>query len=729
MSYNTGNAVPSNDVRDLSDNIENIDQWANSTALTATDRFGVERSTLEGVRQGLGFYNVGTFAAGATLTNTRQVLTHSDGHEYGWTGAFPKVVSSVSTPTPLGAGGWVDRSDVTLRTDLLSGCLATRNSKFASRDSVSILDFIPLPIPSDCTTYIQAAIDFAAANGKRLESDGGVYFVTGLIAKSNLVWRGDNTHIALINGSNKPVISNQNIRFTPATRIDENIDIRGVIFDGNGLNQSNEMTGGGPVVGAIFHGVKNLHLDTIVRNSRRYACWLINCETVRGNAISEWTADYIAGGASPNRDSMHINGNCKDVHFSSLLTVRGGDDSLALNADDVDHGGVWTQAAVSGPILGVTVDHLFIDDSDNGIRVLSANYEVSDVVIGNVVGDVTYYAFVAEAYGLGTSSLYRNIKIENLSLTYKDSSDAGRSNTALVKIDTTKHNPTYVSSFEFGTIDRSSYGTDETSKNRQTLLTLVNRTDVKVGRIVERDCSNEITVKVQGDPLNSGLSDRFSSVEICEHVRLNSSNSAGGNRGTSLYAVQCKGIRKISIGSIAPDVLKFGVFLDACEVDTLDVWRTDNSTSDAISIMSGSIVKNMCARGIPSTMFFSAPYVVDDTSSVLSIGVTDDTGPFKTVSTFSNGWSSLGAPYAPIGYRKTAGGIVELRGVLNGGSVNQAAFALPAGFRPAFQKSFACVTSGTAVANLKISASGTITPSDNTSGYVSLDGIAFRAEQ
>lgn len=106
MSYNTNNPVPSNDVRDLSDNIENIDQWANSTALTATDRFGVERSTLEGVRQGLGFYNVGTFAAGATLTNTRQVLTHSDGHEYGWTGVFPssgKIVAAGSSPTPSGS--------------------------------------------------------------------------------------------------------------------------------------------------------------------------------------------------------------------------------------------------------------------------------------------------------------------------------------------------------------------------------------------------------------------------------------------------------------------------------------------------------------------------------------------------------------------------------------------------------------------------------------------------
>ena len=118
MSYNTGNSAPSNDARDLSDNVENIDAWANSLESTHTDRLGVPRSTLEGVRQGLGFYNVGTFDAGATLTNTRQVLTSSDGREYGWGGAFPKIVAAGSSPTPLGAGGWVDRSGVTLREEL-----------------------------------------------------------------------------------------------------------------------------------------------------------------------------------------------------------------------------------------------------------------------------------------------------------------------------------------------------------------------------------------------------------------------------------------------------------------------------------------------------------------------------------------------------------------------------------------------------------------------------------
>lgn len=58
-----------------------------------------------------------------TLTNAGQALRYQiadggDGHDYCWSGAFPKVVSAGSTPTPLGSGGWIDRSDVTLRGDL-----------------------------------------------------------------------------------------------------------------------------------------------------------------------------------------------------------------------------------------------------------------------------------------------------------------------------------------------------------------------------------------------------------------------------------------------------------------------------------------------------------------------------------------------------------------------------------------------------------------------------------
>lgn len=94
-----------------------------------------------------------------TLTNAGQALRYQladggDGHDYCWSGAFPKVVSAGSTPTPLGSGGWIDRSDVTLRGELadnvgaeligtsqqyVDASLRTVQSKI--NDVVSIYDF------------------------------------------------------------------------------------------------------------------------------------------------------------------------------------------------------------------------------------------------------------------------------------------------------------------------------------------------------------------------------------------------------------------------------------------------------------------------------------------------------------------------------------------------------------------------------------------------------------
>ena len=133
--YNTGNPIESTDVRDMSDNAKNFDEFSNSSADTFTDRFGGARKTINGMNSefdaqilNMGYSRIGTFSSGATLVNARQTLLWDiadggDGHEYGWAGAFPKVVQPGSTPSSTGGVGysaWVDRSDVTLRSELAS---------------------------------------------------------------------------------------------------------------------------------------------------------------------------------------------------------------------------------------------------------------------------------------------------------------------------------------------------------------------------------------------------------------------------------------------------------------------------------------------------------------------------------------------------------------------------------------------------------------------------------
>jgi hypothetical protein len=168
-TYNTGNPIGSTDARDRSDNSENMDILENSTTkLTHPDRLGTVRKTRHGMEvehdaqiaahesehdaqiaahesehdaqmqsfesdfsgrlAGMAFTRVGSFTDGATLTDMRQVLVWEasqggDGHEYSWAGTFPKVVAAGATPATsggVGAGAWVDRTDVTLRGELIT---------------------------------------------------------------------------------------------------------------------------------------------------------------------------------------------------------------------------------------------------------------------------------------------------------------------------------------------------------------------------------------------------------------------------------------------------------------------------------------------------------------------------------------------------------------------------------------------------------------------------------
>ena len=166
MSYNTMNPIGSTDSRDRADNSENLDIFENSiTKTTHTDRLGNTRTTRFGMEEahrsqiaahesehdaqiaehesefkikmaGMAFSRVGTFAAGYSLTDSRQTLLYAaDGHDYGWAGTFPKVVAAGATPASsggIGAGAWVDRTDVTLRSEIK----ASNSSSFSIDISV-----------------------------------------------------------------------------------------------------------------------------------------------------------------------------------------------------------------------------------------------------------------------------------------------------------------------------------------------------------------------------------------------------------------------------------------------------------------------------------------------------------------------------------------------------------------------------------------------------------------
>lgn len=75
-TYNTGNPVPSVDVRDLYDNAQNLDEFSNSAASFATDRLGVSRQTLQGIRNASQYQVLGPYAAGLEFTSFNQVFSY-----------------------------------------------------------------------------------------------------------------------------------------------------------------------------------------------------------------------------------------------------------------------------------------------------------------------------------------------------------------------------------------------------------------------------------------------------------------------------------------------------------------------------------------------------------------------------------------------------------------------------------------------------------------------------
>jgi len=130
--YGTGNPVlpdGSIDVRDGIDNLQSLDVFMNADEDTYNQRDGEIVRTVAGMNKdfdshilNMGFTRIGTFAAGATLTNPRQTLLWDvadggDGQEYGWSGSFPKVVPVTSNPASTGGisvGAWISRFDPVL---------------------------------------------------------------------------------------------------------------------------------------------------------------------------------------------------------------------------------------------------------------------------------------------------------------------------------------------------------------------------------------------------------------------------------------------------------------------------------------------------------------------------------------------------------------------------------------------------------------------------------------
>jgi hypothetical protein len=97
----------------------------------------------------------------------------------------------------------------------------------------------------------------------------------------------------------------------------------------------------------------------------------------------------------------------------------------------------------------------------------------------------------------------------------------------------------------------------------------------------------------------------------------------------------------------------------------------------------------------------------------------EDLGPpFVDVATFSGTWVNFGGSDANAGYRLW-NGFAELRGKIKSGTVNTAAFTLPAALFPQHPKNFPVVSNG-AFGHVVISTAGVVTPAVGNNTYFDL---------
>jgi hypothetical protein len=78
-------------------------------------------------------------------------------------------------------------------------------------------------------------------------------------------------------------------------------------------------------------------------------------------------------------------------------------------------------------------------------------------------------------------------------------------------------------------------------------------------------------------------------------------------------------------------------------------------------------------------------------------------------STFQNGWGNIGG-VEQTKFRIAPDGLVHVEGGIDGGAVNNAAFTLRAGFRPAGTRNIVALGGGAVIAYLTIDATGAVTP-------------------
>lgn len=348
----------------------------------------------------------------------------------------------------------------------------------------------------DVTDILQNAIDTAAAQCRELRVMTPLINVEQISLPSNSILNLGACTVRQISGANKPLVRNSLFGYEDKVHTNTNIHIIDGVLDFNGANQEDTQSSGEINVGCAFFGVKGLHFSGSTRfiNSRRYNFFAANCANITfDNPVVENDPSI----PSFNKDGLHFCGKIYGLSINRLYVYNPEDDALALNADDVDHGGEWSRENITGPIENVYVSSVNVEGpaSHNGVRILSASASttISNVKICEITGVVDNYFLNIEPYNLGTSSAYHNIDIGIIGGTYAVRTNATFTH-GMVNIYTMKSNVSVVNDIRIAKIFRDQIVGD--GQDRDTVRLGIERTTISIGSIIEQNCANEAMVNV-----------------------------------------------------------------------------------------------------------------------------------------------------------------------------------------------------------------------------------------
>lgn len=101
---------------------------------------------------------------------------------------------------------------------------------------------------------------------------------------------------------------------------------------------------------------------------------------------------------------------------------------------------------------------------------------------------------------------------------------------------------------------------------------------------------------------------------------------------------------------------------------------------------------------------------------------------WHTVQTFLNSWVNHSPDiFNSAAYFKDLFGVVHLKGLVKDGTIGQAIFTLPEGYRPSKRELFVTISTN-AIGKIYIHTDGNVSAEIGNNTYFSLDGVTFRAD-